>query len=296
MSFVGLVILRACSDRSDAEDTCFWLLLALSRVVLPRYFSRSMAGAHLDLLVLKQLVMMRLPRVHGHLSELGLPPELVASPWIICLGCDGSLHPSAVLRMLDCLFLEGPDVLLAAALAIFRAAAPALLECDALDSAVEIVKTTARNFGDAQAFAQQARFELEGAGGSEEISRLRSRADSSLGSGSMAAWVKGERKTLAAGVAQRLEPAKLLTALCTLREMAAEGEIAVSIARLLTKLPPLASDVRRFRKTAAAICNEERDSTFSLLFDAASRFFIVSCTTRYYLCSALSLPIPSLFR
>eukprot|EP00291_Cryptomonas_curvata_P020344 CAMPEP_0172177360 /NCGR_PEP_ID=MMETSP1050-20130122/15391_1 /TAXON_ID=233186 /ORGANISM="Cryptomonas curvata, Strain CCAP979/52" /LENGTH=394 /DNA_ID=CAMNT_0012849867 /DNA_START=169 /DNA_END=1353 /DNA_ORIENTATION=- len=113
------------------EESCFWLLATLLEDILPSdYYDRELFGCNIDLMVLQELLPQVAPRTAIILSEAGLGLELLAVEWMVCAFVR-SLGSEPALRIWDCLFSEGGKVLFRAALALVRAAEPALLAATA---------------------------------------------------------------------------------------------------------------------------------------------------------------------
>jgi hypothetical protein len=113
------------------EESCFWLLATLLEDILPSdYYDRELFGCNVDLMVLQELLPQAAPRTAIILSEAGLGLELLAVEWMVCAFVR-SLGSESAMRIWDCLFAEGGKVLFRAALALVRAAEPALLAATA---------------------------------------------------------------------------------------------------------------------------------------------------------------------
>eukprot|EP00834_Sanchytrium_tribonematis_P006898 NODE_556_length_6108_cov_1.468464.p1 type:complete len:673 gc:universal NODE_556_length_6108_cov_1.468464:2373-355(-) len=109
------------------EEQAFWVLTVICERLLPQYYSTNMYGGMLDLKVLEYLLDEQLPIISRHLGSIEISVSMQCLPWFL------SLYVSIVplkfaVRILDCLFVEGPKVLFQIALAIFRINSEAILK------------------------------------------------------------------------------------------------------------------------------------------------------------------------
>ncbi|CDJ59425.1 TBC domain-containing protein, putative [Eimeria maxima] len=82
-----------------------------------RYYSNGMADLRRDLKVLELLIRQKSPRVFQVLKKTGVEVEWVAAEWFLCLFATSCPQPT-VLRIWDCLMLEGPKILFRVALGV----------------------------------------------------------------------------------------------------------------------------------------------------------------------------------
>lgn len=68
-----------------------------------------MRGLITDIAVLRELLDARAPEISEHLEKIGLPFPVVTTKWLICMFSE-VLPVETVLRVWDCLFLEGSKV------------------------------------------------------------------------------------------------------------------------------------------------------------------------------------------
>lgn len=126
------------------EETVFWLLKVLVERQLPDYYSPTMDGVITDIDALSELVRLRLPDVHRHVTQLGLPWAVIATKWFICLFVD-VLPIETVLRVWDCLFYEGSKILFRVGITLISRHRESLLQCEDFGSLVDCFKQITRD-------------------------------------------------------------------------------------------------------------------------------------------------------
>lgn len=92
------------------EEWTFWLLKILIENITQNYYTKSMRGLITDIGVLRELLDARAPEISQHLESIGMPFPVVTTKWFICMFAE-VLPIETVLRIWDCLFLEGSKVL-----------------------------------------------------------------------------------------------------------------------------------------------------------------------------------------
>lgn len=123
----GLLLLFLDED----EEKTFVLLNVITTDYLPGTHGVSLEGANIDIAVLMTSIKEMLPTIWVKLDDkpansvVGGPPalptvSLATTAWFMSLFV-GTLPIESVLRVWDCLFLEGPKILFRFALAIFKA-------------------------------------------------------------------------------------------------------------------------------------------------------------------------------
>lgn len=123
---LGALILQVM-DKNEGDSIKVMILLVEG--VLPHgYFSGSLGGLQADMAVFREILSTKLPRLSRHLQKLqGSSTEGAFEPpltnvftmqWFLTLFCT-CLPINCVLRIWDLILIEGSDVLLRTALAIW---------------------------------------------------------------------------------------------------------------------------------------------------------------------------------
>lgn len=116
---------------TDEED-CFWLLSVIVEEICPKYYARAMVGSKMDQEIISSLMQQHMPAVHAHLEEVGFPTSILTQPWLLCLFI-GFLPMQQVLRILDCLFAQGPSILIKVGLAMFKVVEKEILSFERME-------------------------------------------------------------------------------------------------------------------------------------------------------------------
>ncbi|XP_055699679.1 growth hormone-regulated TBC protein 1-A isoform X2 [Phlebotomus papatasi] len=106
LNYIAGLLLIVTKD----EEGTFWLLRHIVERIAPNYHTKSMSGLITDIAVLNELLKVRVPDVHAHINNLGLPWAVIVTKWFICLFAE-VLPTETVLRIWDCLFSEGYKIL-----------------------------------------------------------------------------------------------------------------------------------------------------------------------------------------
>ncbi|KAL9083586.1 MAG: hypothetical protein Q9165_008455 [Trypethelium subeluteriae] len=129
----GMNLITACLllIMPMAEDA-FWLLASMIENILPRgYYDDSLLTSRADQHVLRQYVAELLPKLSGHLDELGIELEALSFQWFLSVFTD-CLSAEALFRVWDVVLCinDGSTFLFQVALALLKLNEGALLECD----------------------------------------------------------------------------------------------------------------------------------------------------------------------
>lgn len=104
LSISGLILIV-----TKNEEWTFWLLKILIEEITQSYHTKTMKGLIADIAVLRELLDQRAPEIVRHLDDIGMPFAVVTTKWFICMFAE-VLPVETVLRIWDCLFLEGNKV------------------------------------------------------------------------------------------------------------------------------------------------------------------------------------------
>ncbi|XP_055867813.1 growth hormone-regulated TBC protein 1-like isoform X1 [Biomphalaria glabrata] len=135
MNFIAGLLLLVMKS----EEKAFWLMDTLIQTILPDFYAPDMIAVKAEQDLLGELVKWKLPDLHSHLEGLGVQWCLVGMKWFICLYAD-VMPVDTVLRVWDCLFLEGSKILLRVALTLITLNKDRLLKCTNFPQAVEVFK------------------------------------------------------------------------------------------------------------------------------------------------------------
>nr|XP_026689407.1 growth hormone-regulated TBC protein 1-A-like [Ciona intestinalis] len=135
INYVAALILLVVKD----EEKSFWLLSTLLDDILPHYYTKSMVSLRAEFKVLEDLVRQKYPECQQVMDEAKVPWMLVASKWFICLFID-VIPIETVLRIWDCLFVEGSKILMRAALCIIHKNQEKLKACRNMPEIVTLFK------------------------------------------------------------------------------------------------------------------------------------------------------------
>ena len=126
LNYITALLLQEQPADSDEADV-FWLLCAMTELLLPEHFAPSLVGVRTDAAVLEVLVAQ-----HASLADLpvlfesiGFDLPVVTPHWFMLAFCETLPH-SLTLRVWDLLFALGSRTLVATALALLRCQADKL--------------------------------------------------------------------------------------------------------------------------------------------------------------------------
>ncbi|XP_051167333.1 uncharacterized protein LOC127285389 isoform X3 [Leptopilina boulardi] len=141
-----------------AESSAVKVMIYLIEGVLPEgYFADNLRGLSVDMAVFRDLLRIRLPRLSKHLEALQTdakdkatgssyePPltNVFTMQWFLTLFCH-CLPQEAVLRVWDLIFLEGDEVLLRTALAIWEGLSDRIMTVKSADEFYSIMGVLTR--------------------------------------------------------------------------------------------------------------------------------------------------------
>ena len=129
------------------EEDAFFTLDTIVHEIMPGYYAPGLPGLIHDQRVLQKLMEKRHRDLCDHLDALGVPFPVVTTRWFMCLFV-GALPTETVLRLWDCILLEGKLCLFRATVSLFETAKEVLLECTDADQLFENIRTLpCRMFG-----------------------------------------------------------------------------------------------------------------------------------------------------
>ncbi|KAJ8668506.1 hypothetical protein QAD02_010169 [Eretmocerus hayati] len=156
----GLNVLAAQILQVVDRDECaaVKVMIHLIEGVLPEaYFAENLRGLSVDMAVFRDLLRYRLPKLSKHLESLQFDPKdksagssyeppltnVFTMQWFLTLFCH-CLPQDAVLRVWDLIFLEGDDVLLRTALAIWEGISDRIMTVTSADEFYSIMGVLTR--------------------------------------------------------------------------------------------------------------------------------------------------------
>ncbi|SPO24649.1 uncharacterized protein UTRI_01615_B [Ustilago trichophora] len=102
------------------EEEAFWVLVCLIEKILPsEYYTSHLLVSQADQRVLIELVSEHMPRLHAHISELGVDLPAITFAWFLSLYTD-CLPVETLFRVWDVMFVEGMVILFRVAMAILK--------------------------------------------------------------------------------------------------------------------------------------------------------------------------------
>jgi len=110
------------------EEQAFWALAHISEIWLMDSYTRDIRGVLVDSKVFEYYVAIYLPDVHAHFSKLQAKMLMFVTSWFMCLYSE-TFPFETVLRIWDCIVLEGRQCIFEFGLRIMVLAAPELLKC-----------------------------------------------------------------------------------------------------------------------------------------------------------------------
>ncbi|KAI5694131.1 hypothetical protein M8J76_009857 [Diaphorina citri] len=126
------------------EENTYWIFRSVINKYFSDYYTKTLTGVVRDIDVLSELVKIKMPHLYDHISKVGVPWPVIATKWFICMFAD-VLPVETVLRIWDCLFVEGPKILFRVSLTLIKLHERALLECEDFTTLVECFKSMVRS-------------------------------------------------------------------------------------------------------------------------------------------------------
>ncbi|KAI0951548.1 hypothetical protein AcW1_008567 [Taiwanofungus camphoratus] len=125
MNLVTSTLLLVHAD----EEEAFWVLGAMIERILPEeFFSPSLLSSRACPLVLLDYIQEQMPKLHAHLTQLGVDLPAICFSWFLSLFTD-CLPVETLFRVWDVFLADGIDVLFRVAFAILRTNELELLHC-----------------------------------------------------------------------------------------------------------------------------------------------------------------------
>lgn len=129
------------------EENVFWMMVAIVEELVPEYYNEELFGSLVDQQIFERLMEKYLPQCKKHLEAQNIPLSVVTLPWLLCFYI-GYVPMEAALRTLDAFFYEGPNVLFAIGLSIFKLNEPALLITQDQDKIVPLMRRAGYSVND----------------------------------------------------------------------------------------------------------------------------------------------------
>ncbi|KZW03637.1 TBC-domain-containing protein [Exidia glandulosa HHB12029] len=132
------------------EEEAFWALASIiERMLPPEFYTPSLLSSRAFPLMLKDYVREQIPRLHAHLDRVGIDLATICFGWGLSLLTD-CLPIETLFRVWDLFIVDGPDVLMRVAVAIFRIAEDKLLLCKSDGSLYACLNRTPSRMWDAE--------------------------------------------------------------------------------------------------------------------------------------------------
>ncbi|KAF2077065.1 hypothetical protein CYY_001632 [Polysphondylium violaceum] len=135
MNIVGAIFLLYLK-----EEEAFWLLCRLCEDLVPDYYRPGMVGSIADEKTLENLLSIYLPSIDSHLKKISCPLSMIVLPWLLCLFI-GYVPIELSLRILDCLFYEGNQMIFRVGLGIFKVCQESILDCKNAEDVMILLKS-----------------------------------------------------------------------------------------------------------------------------------------------------------
>lgn len=140
LNYIAGLILIVTKD----EESSFWLLRAILENIVPEYHTKTMKGLIRDINVLTELIKKRAPAIDTKVNELGMPWQVIATKWFICIFAE-VLPVETVLRIWDCIFYEGYKILFRVSLNLLLKLKDEILATDDISNLAVIFRNVSSN-------------------------------------------------------------------------------------------------------------------------------------------------------
>jgi len=95
-----------------SEEEAYWMLWCICEEIIPEHYTKGLQlmGSVVEQQIFTELTQIYFPVLKQHLEEIGTPVEMLTLPWFMTFFI-GYIPWKAALRVLDLVFIMGPDVL-----------------------------------------------------------------------------------------------------------------------------------------------------------------------------------------
>ncbi|XP_022099135.1 uncharacterized protein LOC110983843 [Acanthaster planci] len=138
-------------------EMAFWCMVAVVESYFPaNYFDSSLIGAQADQNILKDILELRLPRLHAHLDDVGIEMCSFTLNWFLAIFFD-VVPFTMLLRIWDCFLFDGLRVLFQFSIALLQYHETSLLEKKDILAILKDTKSMAKLTQDVQAIVNLVR-------------------------------------------------------------------------------------------------------------------------------------------
>eukprot|EP01102_Stenamoeba_stenopodia_P004700 TRINITY_DN15020_c0_g1_i1.p1 TRINITY_DN15020_c0_g1~~TRINITY_DN15020_c0_g1_i1.p1 ORF type:complete len:570 (-),score=80.19 TRINITY_DN15020_c0_g1_i1:58-1767(-) len=127
------------------EESAFWMLRTICEDIVPENYHHHMIGTIVDQTIFEDLLETHLPNVSDHLKAMEVPLNAITQPWFFSFFV-GYVPLELALHVIDCFFFDGPSVLFAVGIAIFKHREAVLLDLVRADQVIDLIKQRIDNF------------------------------------------------------------------------------------------------------------------------------------------------------
>ncbi|XP_038045784.1 TBC1 domain family member 2B-like isoform X1 [Patiria miniata] len=138
-------------------EMAFWCMVAVVESYFPaNYFDSSLIGAQADQNILKDILELRLPRLHAHLDDIGIEMCSFTLNWFLAIFFD-VVPFTMLLRIWDCFLFDGLRVLFQFSIALLQYHETSLLQKKDILAILKDTKSMAKLTQDIQAIVDIVR-------------------------------------------------------------------------------------------------------------------------------------------